>query len=192
MHTTPPSLLQKLREPQPTSAWHQFVDLYTPLLFTWAHRLGLQAADAADLVQEVFVALVQLLPQFQYDPVKRNFRGWLRTLCHNKWRDRQRLRSTHLPTADEVELAALPAADEWERFWDQEHQAHLLRQALAGFEGLKDEFAPQTLEVCREVVLKDRPVAEVAEQFGLTANAVYIAKLRVLRRLREELKEFLE
>src|SRR5947209_13312864 len=76
MHTTSASLLHRLRQPSDKESWPRFVKLYTPLLFYWARRLGLQEPDAADLVQDVFTALVQKLPQFEYDP-DRGFRSWL-------------------------------------------------------------------------------------------------------------------
>ena len=89
MHTTLPTLLERVRHANDESAWQRLVDLYTPLLFGWARRCGESVHDAADLVQEVFVALVQTLPTFQYDRNGR-FRHWLRTLLLNKLRDRKR------------------------------------------------------------------------------------------------------
>ena len=74
MHTTPPSLLEQLRRPDDQQAWKRFIDLYTPLLFYWARRVGLQDSDAADLVQEVFALLVRKLPEFTYDD-KKGFRA---------------------------------------------------------------------------------------------------------------------
>src|ERR1043166_5847080 len=86
---TPLSLLEKLRRDADGAAWDRFVALYSPLLYQWARRIGLESADAADLVQEVFTLLVRKLPDFQYDPDK-TFRGWLWTVTLNKWRERQR------------------------------------------------------------------------------------------------------
>src|SRR3954469_13630687 len=88
---TPASLLERLRQPEATGAWTRFVELYTPLLFAWAGRLGLQEADAADLVQEVLLALHRTLPAFVYDPHRR-FRHWLRTVLVNKHRENLRRR----------------------------------------------------------------------------------------------------
>jgi RNA polymerase sigma-70 factor (ECF subfamily) len=192
MHTTSPSLLQKLRAPDQPRAWERFVQLYTPLLLTWGRKAGLQPQDAADLVQEIFATLVRQLPKFQYDPDRKNFRGWLRTICLNKWRDRGRRRAANMANAADADLADLPSPDSADAFWEQEHQAYLVRQALACFEELKSEFEPRTLQCCLEVVVHQRPVADVAAELGLSENAVYIAKLRVLRRLRDELAEFLD
>jgi len=82
MQTTPISLLEQLRSPRPDQAWGRFVDLYTPLLYIWAGRLGAIGPDADDLVQDVFTTLVQQLPGFEYDRGAR-FRGWLWTVCRN-------------------------------------------------------------------------------------------------------------
>ena len=67
IHTTPPTLLERLRTTTDEAAWRRLVQLYTPLLFTWARRCGESEHDAADLVQEVFAVLVQTLPAFRYD-----------------------------------------------------------------------------------------------------------------------------
>src|SRR5438552_17277524 len=79
MYTTPVSLLERLHQPAADEAWQRFVKLYTPLLYHWACRVGLQGADAADLVQDVLTLLVQKLPEFKYDSQK-SFRAWLRTV----------------------------------------------------------------------------------------------------------------
>jgi len=91
MDTTPGSLLERLRQPGQPEAWRRFVQLYTPLLFHWARRLGLQEQDAADLIQDVFLVLARKLPDFTYDR-RQSFRGWLRTVTLNKWRESARRR----------------------------------------------------------------------------------------------------
>ena len=64
---TSASLLERLRDPSDERAWGRFVELYTPLLFSWARKLGMQDADGADLVQDVLVQLLRTLPTFRYD-----------------------------------------------------------------------------------------------------------------------------
>src|SRR5262245_60040259 len=88
---TPASLLERLRRPDDREAWARFVELYTPLLYFWARRTGLQQADAADLVQEVLAVLFRKLLEFTYDK-QRSFRNWLRTVTLNKWRETVRRR----------------------------------------------------------------------------------------------------
>ena len=187
MFTTCPSLLQRLRSPQADAAWGTFVDLYTPLLFHWARRAGLQDSDAADLVQDVFATLLRKLPEFAYDPA-RSFRAWLRAVALNQWRDNLKRRATRpLPGhADALDLAQAP---EDVAFWEVEYRRRLVDRAL---NIMRADFQPATWQACWQVVAEGRPAADVARELGLTENAVYIARSRVLRRLRAELEGLLE
>jgi RNA polymerase sigma-70 factor (ECF subfamily) len=183
MHTTSISLLERVRRPMDREAWARFVDLYTPLLYYWACRLGMQEPDAADLVQDVFTILVQKLPTFTYDDGK-SFRAWLRTITYNKWRDFQRHRAAAPDAPQAVSLPDLPAPDTGDSFWEEEYRQHLVGRAL---ELMQREFQPTTWKACWECVVEGRPAAEVARDLGLGVEAVYTAKSRVLRRLRQEL-----
>ena len=88
MTHTPESLLHRLRQPFEPEAWERFVSLYTSVIYSWGVQVGLQEQDAADLIQDVFVTLVQILPTFTYDRHK-SFRRWLRSVTLNKWRNRR-------------------------------------------------------------------------------------------------------
>jgi RNA polymerase sigma-70 factor (ECF subfamily) len=188
MHTTPISLLERLRQPGDATAWASFVELYTPVLYAWTRRLGLQAQDAADLVQEIFTVLVQRLPEFQYDR-QQSFRKWLHTVTLNKWRDLCRRRAV-LPrpqggdNMDELAERAAPDALE-----ETEYRQHLVSRAL---EIMQTDFEAVTWKACWEFVVQGRPAQQVARELGLSVNAVYLAKGRVLRRLRAELEGLLD
>jgi RNA polymerase sigma-70 factor (ECF subfamily) len=179
MNTTSASLLQRLHQPAEQDAWGRFTLLYTPLLYYWAHRLGLAEADAADLVQDVFVTLVQKLPEFKYDASK-GFRCWLRTILLNKWRDRAR-RQAPVVTTTALETVAAPEED---GFGEVQYRQHLVRRAL---QLMQAEFAPKTWQACWQHVVEARPAAEVAAELGIAVGSVYVAKSRVLCRLRQEL-----
>jgi RNA polymerase sigma-70 factor (ECF subfamily) len=183
MHTTSPSLLERLRGPEERAAWERFVELYTPLLYYWARRQGLQVADAADLVQDVFAVLLLKLPEFRYEQGK-SFRGWLRTVTLNKWHERQRRRNPAAPGPNDPDLSALPDGDPAEAFAEAEYRQHLVRHALRI---MQREFEPTTWKACWAVVVEDRPAAQVAAELGIRVDSVYAAKSRVLRRLRQEL-----
>jgi RNA polymerase sigma-70 factor (ECF subfamily) len=187
MHATPVSLLERLRRPSEPGAWDRFVELYTPLLYYWARRMGLQEPDAADLVQEVFTILLQKLPEFTYDADK-SFRAWLRTITLNKWRAKQRRAGTRREEGDEA-LAGLSGPDAAEALWEAEYRQQLVRRALEIMQG---EFQPATWKACWAVVVEGRPAAEVAAELGLSPGAVRSAKFRVLSRLREELEGMLD
>jgi RNA polymerase sigma-70 factor (ECF subfamily) len=188
MMTTPVSLLERLRGSEQPAAWARFVELYTPVLFAWARRLGLQTQDAADLVQEVFTVLVQKLPEFQYDR-QHSFRCWLRTVTLNKWRDACRRRNVLPLCPDGEPLAELAGPEGPVNVAETEYRQHLVARAL---ELMQAEFQPVTWKACWEFVVKDRPASEVANELGITVNAVYLAKGRVLRRLRAELEGLLD
>jgi len=184
MLSTPASLLERLRQPKDAHAWDRFVELYSPLLFHWAKRLGLQESDAADLVQDVFLLLWRNLPKFEYDQSK-SFHGWLKTLFLNRARQRWRERA---PANLEVgwEQVSDPAFDLQA---EQEYRHYLLHRA---FQLVQREFSPQQTAAFREYVVAGRPVGDVARDLGLSAGAIYCIKSRVLNRLRQELNHLLD
>ncbi|HRE99835.1 MAG TPA: sigma-70 family RNA polymerase sigma factor [Pirellulaceae bacterium] len=181
MVTTPTSLLQRLREPDDRSAWERFVGLYTPVLYGWVRRCGVSVDEASDLVQEVFVTLIAVLPTFEYDR-NRGFGSWLRTVVGNKCRDHFRRRAAR-PVASRGDLDPI-GDDSIAELTEDEYRRSIARQAL---ELMRSEFETKTWQACYETVVLGKGAAETAEKLGLTINAVYVAKSRVLRRLREEL-----
>ena len=186
MHTTSPSLLQQLRQPTNQPAWERFVALYAPLLHDWARRLGEPPPDSDNLVQEVFVTLLQEMPRFDYQPGKR-FRGWLWTVTLNKHRQLARAR---VPAqAGSAELNGLDGGDDIAEIEEAEYRCYLVSRAMRL---MQSDFEPATWRACWEHVVNDRPAAEVAAELGLSVNAVHLAKSRVLRRLRQELAGLLD
>jgi RNA polymerase sigma-70 factor (ECF subfamily) len=184
VHSTPASLLERLRKPHDAEAWDRFVRLYSPLLVYWAKKFRLGDDDAADLVQEIFALLLETLPNFQYDPARR-FRGWLWTVACNKYRERLR-RKAPVPLQDGDDVVARSSSDDPD---EQEYRQYISRRAL---ELMQQQFQPNTWKACWETVVNGRDVAEVAAELGMTARAVYIARCRVLRRLRQELAGLFE
>jgi RNA polymerase sigma-70 factor (ECF subfamily) len=181
MNTTSLSLLQRLRRPGEPGAWERFVQLYTPLIYHWACRAGLQESDAADLVQDVFVLLLRKLPDFDYNR-DGSFRAWLRTVTMNLWRTR--LRRRNVPTDPDASPDGVAVADGVVELAEAEYRDDLVRRAL---ELLRTDFEPTTWRAFWESVVNDRPTAEVAAELGLSAGAIRTAKCRVLARLRQEL-----
>lgn len=178
---TSPTLLGRLAAGADGRAWEQFVVLYTPLLTRWSRRLGLSDADTADFVQDVFVVLVQCLPRFRYD-ARRSFRAWLKTILLNAWRKQVRRAAAAPRTGGDPDH--IPDLDPTALVDEAEHNDFLVRRAL---ELARAGFEPTTWKACWEFVVAGRPAEAVAAELGLTVNAVYIAKSRVLRHLRTEL-----
>jgi RNA polymerase sigma-70 factor (ECF subfamily) len=187
---TSATLLQQLRKPTPSAqdAWRRFVNLYTPLLFLWARRVGAGEQEAADLVQEVFVVLTREMPAFRHDTGRR-FRGWLWTVLRNKWRDRLRQQAGQPATAGHTVLDHLAAADNVEEAAEAEHRAYLIARAV---ELMRAELPAVEWRACQEYLVGGRPAQEVAGELGLTVNQVYLIKSRILRRLRAELGDLLD
>lgn len=186
MEPTPASLLDRIRYREDVTAWSRFVDLYTPVLYRWARRIGLQESDACDLVQDVLAILLQKIGEFRYDP-NRSFRAWLKTVALNLVRERQRRGiERQLPDGDGRSLAD---SAESQAFWDDDYRRHLLQRAIGIMQG---DFNPTTWKACWEVVVQGRPAAQVAAQFGMSVGAVYAARCRILTRLRKELAGMFE
>jgi RNA polymerase sigma-70 factor (ECF subfamily) len=182
MHTTPVSLLKRLRQPADQDAWCRFVRLYTPLLHFWARRTGLPEGDADDLVQEVFTILAREMPRFEYDALG-SFRGWLRTVAVNQWNAMRRRRQvTTRPLGTEEPAAA--NSDPGELLAGVEFQQLVYRRAL---DIMQTDFPGPTWKACKAVVIDGKSAAEVARELGMTIGAVHAARYRVLSRLRQEL-----
>jgi RNA polymerase sigma-70 factor (ECF subfamily) len=188
MLSTSASLLERLRRPGEQGAWERFVDLYMPLLLHWARRQGLQDADAADLVQDVFAVLVRKLPEFSYDP-GRSFRAWLHTVLLSRWRDRQRRQAAREQAEGEAAREDVAAPDPAGVLEESEYRRHVVGRAL---DLVRPEFQAGTWQAFCEHGLRGRPAAEVAAELGLSTGAVYAARFRVLSRVRELLAGLLD
>lgn len=164
------------------------MSLYSPLILAWGRHAGLQEQDAADLAQEVFVKLLEVLPTFTYDPHK-GFRRWLRTVTLNAWRDRRKRRADRSLPGDEAALADVAVPNGLESFWEAEYRQQLVNRAMAL---MRADFQPATWKAFWEQVVVGRPAKEVAAELGLSPGAAYAAKFRVLDRLRQELAGMLE
>lgn len=106
------------------------------------------------------------------------------TVVRNKWREQQRRRPVPSPQAAAEDLAGLASPDDAEGITEAEYQQYLTKRAL---QLMQAEFQPATWKAFWGCVVEERPAAELARELGMTENAVYLAKGRVLRRLRQEL-----
>ena len=190
MHTTSMTLLEHLQQPDDQAAWNRFVDLYTPLLFYWSLRTGLTDAESEDLVQDVFVVLLAKLKNFERQR-DGSFRKYLQVVTVHKCRER--FRRKQIPTvqgdseSDPLSSVADPAM--LTEFWEDDYRQQLVQRAM---QIMQAEFSPKVWQACHEHIVKGRPAADVAEQLGITANAVRVYSSRVLARLRAELGDLLE
>ena len=190
MQTTSLTLLARVRHSDDRTAWDRFVSLYSPLLFAFARRAGMNDNDAADVVQDVFLVLMAELPGFEYDAARKNFRGWLKTITVNKCRERQRRRGiATAPGGDENGLSGVVDDATVEAFWDGEYRQHLVAQALRL---MQSDFESQTWQAAWLALTTNRTAADIGQELGLAEASVWVAKSRVLRKLRQEMAEMLD
>lgn len=190
MTTTSESLLFRLQQDHDSpdeSAWQQFVSLYTPLIFFWARKTGMPQSDASDLVQEVLTLVFQKLPDFKYDST-RSFRGWLRTVTLNKYREIYRRKSSRLATASDSMLEHLAPVAVAESTWDIDYARLLVAKTM---QVMKNDFATGTWDALILIMNDGRTVDEAAEQTGTSSWTIYSARARLMRRLRTELNGLL-
>jgi RNA polymerase sigma-70 factor (ECF subfamily) len=184
---TSASLLERLRTAPDETAWRRLDDLYRPLVRRWLLHDPSLGDDSEDLVQEVMAVLVRELPRFQR---RRNgsFRRWLRTITAHRlvahYRSRKnRPRALGGPLEESPLLQLADVHSELSRQWDREHDRHVLGRLM---ELIAPLFEPVTLAAFRRIAIAGVAPALVAEELGLSLNAVLIAKSRVLSRLRQE------
>lgn len=188
MSVTSATLLARLRDSHDQDAWNRLNDLYGPLIRSWAMRLGVRGSDADDLMQEVMTVVVRRFPEFVHPDRPGAFRGWLRAIAANCARDAWRAKRVAPKAPGGTDFGSYLArledpADDLSREWDREHDVYVTRRLL---ERIKVDFEAKTWELFQQFVLDGKPAEQVAAACGTSPNAVYIAKSRVLARLREE------
>jgi RNA polymerase sigma-70 factor (ECF subfamily) len=182
------SLLVRLRDPRNAEAWGQFVRLYAPLVYQLARRKGLQDADAADVTQDVLRDVSTAVRRLEYDPGRGLFRSWLFTLAHRKLADFFRRRGRQEQGSGDSGVQGLleqrPAAADEAR-WDEDYE----RRAFAwAADQVRGRFSAKTLQAFVLTAVENRSGEEAARQLGLTVAAVYLAKSRVMARLKEQVQ----
>lgn len=187
---TRPSLLVRLRHPRDERAWGEFVETYGRFVRRFARRRGLQDADAADLVQEVFRAVAGAIERYNPDPAVGSFRGWLFTIARNLNVNLLASRQRHPQgTGDSgvrefLESRPAPEADETAVF-EAEYRRGVLDRAA---DRVRAEFSESAWQAFWRAAVEGRAAVEVAEGLGLTVGTVYQYKSRVVARLRREIE----
>ena len=168
MHTINSSLLIRLRTREDSDAWRRFVRLYTPLVHHWISKVVRDRHQVDDLVQEIFIVLLDKVPMFGAHPPA-SFRGWLRIVTLNKCRDwcRQKKRKTEPVLLQQIESAI---DDPGKLFTEQEYRQFLSRTALRL---MRESFSESTWRACWEHVACGRKASEVAQELGISENAVF-------------------
>jgi RNA polymerase sigma-70 factor (ECF subfamily) len=188
------SLLVRLCDARDDGAWAQFVEIYAPLVFGFARKHGLQDADAADLTQNVLQAVSGGIRRLDYDPRRGSFRGWLFTVVRNKLRNflaaQQRPGRGTGGADSQQRLEELPApVEDQTAWWDQEYERRVFAWAA---EQVRGAFQESTWQAFWQTAVEGKTGPQVARALGLSVAAVYLAKGRVMTRLKEIIRETLD
>jgi len=183
------SLLLRIRNPGDGEAWGEFAGIYAPLIHRYCLRRGLQDADAADVAQDVMLAVSRAIGRFELNDIKGSFRSWLFKITRNTVADflDRRNRGPQGGGGSTVrrivEAQPDPTTD---GLWDREYQRWIFDRAC---DRVRGEFEESTWQAFWRTAVDSHKGEEVAQALGLSLGAVYIAKSRVLARLKERVRE---
>lgn len=186
---TSASLILRLRSAADAEAWQEFSEIYQPLVFRIARSRGLQEADSHDLTQEVLTRVARAIDRFDPNPKLGTFRGWISRVTRNLvvefLRNKNRLPKTSDNTAVFEIIKQTPDPSSESQLFDIEHERQVFAWAA---EKVKDSFSDKTWLAFWQTAVDSRPVTETANDLGLSCGAVYIARSRVMARLKETIE----
>ena len=184
------TLINKLRNPQDVQAWEDFHDIYQPLIFRICLSKGLQHADATDVTQEVLLRVTRAIESYRHQQAGATFRGWLHRITRNLVIDHFRKQGADPMVVasenrlDEV-LASEPNADETQAF-----QIEFQRQMfVVASNEVCTQVKPQTWQAFWKTEVEHLPVEAVADLLGMTKGAIYVARSRVIARIRKAVEQ---
>lgn len=184
------SLISRLHQSSDGDAWSEFVRTYEPLILSIAQRRGLQYADAVEVTQEVLRRVADSIGNWDPDPKKGAFRGWLyrvtRNLTidylrhHQRWRDREQM--------PDLEQLPTPSLDESQEF-RIEYERQVFNWAASE---VKATFKPDNWKAFWLTAVENKPVQEVAKELGMPRGKVYVARSRVMARIAKVIQQRME
>lgn len=173
---TTPSLLLRLRDSGDDRAWQDFMQVYSPLIYGYCRKRHVQAQDAADVTQEVLMRVNRAIGEFEYSSQKGMFRDWLAKIVRNELSRFWAKRGSSQPLEQAAE-----AVDH--QLWHEHFHEHILASALLRTE---PHFEAHTWNLFAQSWIEKKPAAAVALEQNVEVDQVYVAKSRVLKRLRRE------
>jgi RNA polymerase sigma-70 factor (ECF subfamily) len=184
------TLIRRLPNAADVEAWDVFVDIYEPLLFRLASGRGMQTADAEDFVQEVLAAVTRGIDRWVADKDRGSFRAWLFRIASNlavnflTRSKHQRLGSGDSQIARLLEEQPAKGSDSSELFL-KEYRRELFRWAA---ERVRQKVSESQWMVFWLTSVEERPIADVAREYGMSVGSVYIARSRMTKRIREKIR----
>lgn len=187
MDTTRASLLLRIRNRGDMAAWAEFDAIYRPLLTLYARSRGIDPSAAEDVVQECMTSVHKHIDEFEYDPGKGRFKGWLRTLVNNRFRNLLRDRRDQTAESQDFKRPQEREAEPdeiFDRIWQQEHLKHCLRT-------VRDEVEETTFRAFVAYVIEDQPIEKVCSELNMNPNQVHAIKFRITKRIQKRMIELL-
>ncbi|MDX2036848.1 MAG: sigma-70 family RNA polymerase sigma factor [Isosphaeraceae bacterium] len=172
-------------------AWRTFCELYSGLIRYWLRGLGFGPTDVEELEQDVFVFLYRRLDTFRRRARIGGFRAWLRMVTRHRAIDRIRSHKNlpaidHSRELDELPDAATDDVDDPRR--DRDERSILMSKAI---ELVRSEVESNTFDLFRLSFIEELPVDEIVAAKNVTPNQVYLAKSRVLTRIKRRFEDLL-
>lgn len=184
---TTSAVLRRLADFDDTAAWNAFADRFRAPIERFAKGRGLSESDAEDVAQETLMDFARAFRDAGYDRGKGRLSSWLFGIA---WRRVDRVRRKDERAVAEQPVGEHPTAfwagvegdaaatRDWDEAWERARLERCLRE-------VRREVQPSTFRVFEMLVLEHRSVEEAVAELGITRNAVYVAKHRVLGRLRD-------
>lgn len=185
---TRPSLLARLKDRADRDAWDEFSEIYRPVIYRLARHKGMQHADAEDLAQQVLAAVAKAIDRWRPDPQRAKFRTWLHRVAQNAILNALTRGVPDRGVGDSGVQALLeqhaekagPDSD----LLRIEYRREVFRWAA---DRIRDEFQPASWQAFWLTAVENETVDDVARQLNKSRGAVYAARCRVMRRLKEEI-----
>jgi RNA polymerase sigma-70 factor (ECF subfamily) len=179
-------MMRVQQNPADPRAWDEFVKRYEPMIRIWCLKWGAQPSDADDVAQQVLLKLLTAMKSYKRDP-RASFRGWLKAVTHNAWRD-----LTRIPRPGRGSGSLEAIADSSDALADLEHEIQqafdreLLELAMKRVE---DRVKPNTWEAFRLTSIENQSGSEAAKNLDMPVSTVFVAKHRVMKMLEEEVRK---
>lgn len=183
------SLIGRVQELGDEASWAEFLGIYQPVVLRMARNRGLQDADAMDAMQQIFISVSRAIPQWKLDPDQPPFRAWLTTVARNAITKVlvRRPRDAGAGSTSVLEmLNQVPSIENDTSEFDTEARREVFRWATAQ---IQNEFTETTWSVFWQTAVEGKSISEVSTSTGKTPGAIYVARFRVLARLKEKVSE---
>jgi RNA polymerase sigma-70 factor (ECF subfamily) len=185
------SLLVRLRDGADERAWSEFVSIYEPAIYGFARNKGLQDADARDLCQDVMRSVAKAIDRWDPDPCKGPFRAWLFRIARNLLINLVASERRHPRGSGDSEvrkwIEAQPAGEDGDSIlFDMEYKRRLFHWAA---QAIRQEFTESTWNAFWKTAVEDLKAAAVSRELKISTGAIYIARSRVIARLRERIDQ---